>query len=483
MLEQRRFSRRRLILLTTGFVSLGLLYHLLAKKTNLLAIAPAYSPFSSRICGSKGRICPQDESDALQLASLGDNSGAGGQLSCSPRDYANGTWVFQPPAPGTVPERMGNEWDALAFAGFEGCASTREVHWHMASNNEGQWDRFPNATRWRWKPGKGCRGLEGWDREKVVRDLVERGGWLIVGDSVSEQHFFSLSCLLYPHVIATPNYYEVDLRRDAVQNMYLNPESSLAARLSFPTGFEIDKTPLVTFRRVDILYSQEELVQMHHDYYPSFPSSENLFSDEKTWSLSPEVYLDTFTAPLPLANYATMIVSTGGHWTTSLFSGYRNPLKEGMGVDGVVSFFDDVAKRWTLHVQQRLWSDQAENSFVAPGRSPWVEGGRRKRRVIVRPYLPGHPDCHKRREPSQEVEVLDHEVYNWKHIWKYNHIFESILSNRRAYPDIHYLPIDRPGRLRPDAHATGDCLHIMTGAGVLEGWSHYISHFLAEQKQ
>jgi hypothetical protein len=67
------------------------------------------------------------------------------------------------------------------------------------------------------------------------------------------------------------------------------------------------------------------------------------------------------------------------------------------------------------------------------------------------------------------------------------------------YPDIHYLGIDRPALLRPDAvraalslrssarglmtlqHAAGDCLHIMSGAGVLEGWSHYIWHFVTRE--
>ena len=50
-----------------------------------------------------------------------------------------------------------------------------------------------------------------------------------------------------------------------------------------------------------------------------------------------------------------------------------------------------------------------------------------------------------------------------------------------SFPDIFYLPIDNPALLRPDAHASGDCLHIMAGAGVLEGWSHYIWHFVSKE--
>ena len=54
---------------------------------------------------------------------------------------------------------------------------------------------------------------------------------------------------------------------------------------------------------------------------------------------------------------------------------------------------------------------------------------------------------------------------------------QDVLTNP-AYPSLHFLPIDRPALLRPDAHASGDCLHFMTGAGVLEGWTQYVWHFV-----
>lgn len=43
-----------------------------------------------------------------------------------------------------------------------------------------------------------------------------------VEDSVTEQHFFSLSCDLYPHVIATPDFSKTGGSgpRDWVQNLY-----------------------------------------------------------------------------------------------------------------------------------------------------------------------------------------------------------------------------------------------------------------------
>lgn len=66
-----------------------------------------------------------------------------------------------------------------------------------------------------------------------------------------QEHFFSLSCTLYPHVIATPDYSGDNAYFDRAwpQNLYLNPKSPLISSLRFPPGFDTEKTPLVTFRR------------------------------------------------------------------------------------------------------------------------------------------------------------------------------------------------------------------------------------------
>lgn len=370
--------------------------------------------------------------------------------------------------------------DALFFSGFEGCASSREYYWHLAADKEDQWDRFPRAHSYEWV---GQCGLGPIDPELIVKHLVEDGGWLLVGDSVTENHFFSLSCLLYPHVIATPKYTEgVSFDRGWPQNLYLNPSSPLLQHkhISFPDGFDITVTPLVTFRRIDLLFSQAELLDIHRSIYPSPPQAQGfkLFSDEPVWTLPLASYLDLFTSPLPLGNYATMVVSTAGHWTTTLFSGYRDEDKAdaGYGIDpGLLSFFNEAMTIWAREVQAVLWNQHRSNlRFGRPAK-------KKKRRVLVRSYLPGHEDCHAAREPWAEVQPFVWNWYNWGYVDAFNRVFETILAERTRFPDIYYLPIDRPGRLRPDAHTTGDCLHIMTGAGVLEGWTHYIWHYVTHE--
>lgn len=57
--------------------------------------------------------------------------------------------------------------------------------------------------------------------------------------------------MLYPYVRATPDY-SLDpwyFDRAWPQNLYLNPSSSIIPYLDLPEGFDIETTPLVTFRR------------------------------------------------------------------------------------------------------------------------------------------------------------------------------------------------------------------------------------------
>jgi hypothetical protein len=368
------------------------------------------------------------------------------------------------------------------FAGLEGCASSREFWWHLAADNEGQYDRFPDADSWKWDlEDTECQNFRDLEKQKeeFVRDLVEKGGWLILGDSITEGHFFSISCSLYPHVLATPDYVANPyFDRAWPQNIYLNPNSSLVQSLSFPPGFNITETPLITFRRVDLLLSQEELISLHKQTH-SEDDGFSLFSEEGTWSLSPSYYLsELFLGPLPQANYANLIVSTAGHWTKTLFGGYSDePTDDGTpqhgeGIEGLIAFFHEAMESWADQVQDAVNRDR-DGVVLASGE-------RARRQALVRAYLPGHEDCHNYRKPWTKIQPFKWNWYNWASIWKFNEAFETVVS-KPQYSDIHYLAIDRPARLRPDAHATGDCLHIMTGAGVLEGWTNYIWQFVTRE--
>jgi hypothetical protein len=332
---------------------------------------------------------------------------------------------------------MTQQEDALTFSGFTGCASSREFFWHLAADKKEQWDRFPGAQSWKWVPGQKCTGLRPLDARELIKDLVEDGGWYLVGgesilllysasgfiygaDSVMENQFFSLSCILHGHVIATPDYTTGESwDRGWPQNLYLAPTSPLVASINFPVNFDITKTPLITFRRIDILFSKEELIQIHREIQPpgTILEDDSLFGEQAVWTLPFSEYNTEFTAPLPRGNYKTMVVSTAGHWTVETFSKTSPP-----GIDGVLNLFKHAMERWAEKVQAHIkTSDQAAGLTWRLG--PLAKKARRKR-VVVRAYLPGHEDCHSFREPWKIVQPFKWNWWNWGEISKFNDIFD-----------------------------------------------------------
>ena len=264
----------------------------------------------------------------------------------------------------------------------------------------------------------------------LVSDFSKR---IFRTDSITEAHFFSLSCILYPHVRATPNYTENPyFERFWPQHLYLNPSSPLIPTLHLPTDFSIEKTPLVTFRRVDLLLSQKELEDLHKKLYDS-PSNFSLFSGEKFWSLSPKEYMPLFTSPTPQGNYGTLIVNTAGHWTTTLLHGFRDESKadSGYGIDDVLDFFEEAMKVWAKEVQEALDQDRRDGS-------KGVEGARK---VVVRSYMPGHEDCRNIYEPWKEWKPYIWNSYNWAWIKDFNQIFQVCVFFQESRVDILTLKL------------------------------------------
>ena len=266
----------------------------------------------------------------------------------------------------------------------------------------------------------------------------------------------------------------------------------------------------MTFRRVDLLLSQKELEDLHRKLYNP-PSNFSLFSDEKFWSLSPKEYMPLFTSPTPEGNYGTLVASTAGHWTTTLLHGFRDESKanSGYGIDKVLDFFEQAMKMWAKEVQEALNQDQRNGSKGVNG----------TRRVVVRSYLPGHEDCRKIYKPWKKWKPYVWNWYNWPWIKDFNQILQVcpfFQESRVAYTNAetiesvilvfvprYTLPDNgQPGTVTTGRgnspwpyscswcslliaihlqHVTGDCLHIMTGPGIMEGWSHYIWHFVTRE--
>lgn len=98
------------------------------------------------------------------------------QTQCSPELWASGQWTRHPKS---TKQNVTSMADVLEMQGFAGCASDREYRWHLGSEDD-QWYRFPEVTAYQWTPPASCNARQ-FDREDVIRDMVEKGGWLLLG--------------------------------------------------------------------------------------------------------------------------------------------------------------------------------------------------------------------------------------------------------------------------------------------------------------
>ena len=75
--------------------------------------------------------------------------------------------------------------------------------------------------------------------------------------------------MLSPHFRATPDWTQ-GFDRAWPQNLYLAPSSPLLPHLRLPPGFDVARTPLVTFRRIDTLLEPTALDALYGHYRQTF---------------------------------------------------------------------------------------------------------------------------------------------------------------------------------------------------------------------
>ncbi|GAA5901679.1 hypothetical protein JCM8208_001576 [Rhodotorula glutinis] len=394
----------------------------------------------------------------LRLSSLLDLARLDSHRPCTAAEWSSGAWV--PKDPPLTPNAT--RVDVLAASGFKGVTQswfkpawflhTKPGDWLEMGEDGYRW----RAAQWRWEAGGRdvCRDEVGpTEGEALLRELVERGGWLIVGDSLAEQHFFSLGCVLFPHV------YVVWGAGWQEQHMYLSPDSPLVASLALPPSFDLAKTPLVTNLRSDHGFTKPELVAIYESTPESAETpSAQLFTDYPVDSPPVEAYLSRFFKPEN--RYRALVFSTAAHFTPREFAFPA-------GQSAIGTFFAAVAQRWVDLAARYLVEHEHERG----------DGDGIEREVIVRGASSGHDACHERvGGPLNATERPLQESYNWSEIPRYNGIFADLVE-KAGHPRLSYLSLERPSQLRPDAHSE-DCLHYAVGTGVFEGWTDYIAYFL-----
>lgn len=141
--------------------------------------------------------------------------------------------------------------------------------------------------------------------------------------------------------------------------------------------------------RSDLLFSHPELRSLYTSLFQADKVVPPLFtpSSQRTVDLSLSTYLPEFFAPEK--GYQTMLINTGGHWTTSIFSISRAEVLRG--------FFKIAMLRWVREVGDMLVLDDERNA----------SGSKKGKLVIVRPHAAGHVECEKAKGPLEELGSLE----------------------------------------------------------------------------
>lgn len=123
-----------------------------------------------------------------------------------------------------------------------------------------------------------------------------------------------------------------------------------------------------------------------------------------------------------------MILSTAGHWTTTVFSGFHDESdSDGNGLRNLLPFFGEAMNLLATKIVDAL--DEAKRIDEEKGNGLGRNHSQSKgRQVIVRAYVHGHDSCHfddvEQAGPIAEYLGLARHWYNWGWIRRFNDVFE-----------------------------------------------------------
>ena len=112
---------------------------------------------------------------------------------CSPEAWADGHWMYHPRSSLTNATNAG---DLLASAGFSGCACSREYDMQLGSDTPEQLVKQPKVDSYQWIPSEKC-SISALDGKAMVKEMVEQGGWLLLGGRLTSCHLSERSANLY----------------------------------------------------------------------------------------------------------------------------------------------------------------------------------------------------------------------------------------------------------------------------------------------
>lgn len=95
---------------------------------------------------------------------------------CSDEDFSDGEWFKKSDS-----ELVEMGESVYKIGGFQGCASTISADKMLGIEGDGPvTSRRKSQSSFEWRPSPKC-SISKFNKETMIRSLVEKGGWLIVG--------------------------------------------------------------------------------------------------------------------------------------------------------------------------------------------------------------------------------------------------------------------------------------------------------------
>jgi hypothetical protein len=438
-----------------------------------------------------------------------------GQAYCTQKEYETGHWESIPPE--VITEDLLEYEDTLPnpyHVSWHWCAPMPDIrsagggrwdhgHWDEGERTEQEEiilgeQRSVEISAWKWVPEIGREKVKGWNAfEFVVRMLKSPGGLILVGDSITRQHYHSIMRLLaYAGIVYDSDPAHLPLYDHKNVNQHtLSLQAPSTETLITLAGVPRSRLlrPIVTYLEDHLLIGQADIREITYKFgaeegYHWWYDYQRVEDWEK---FVQEASRPRYGEAESVTEDTVVLLNTGPHWSRNDINMLpRNKLPEEQArlrgcYTGMV---DKVASR--LDAISQLT-------------------------VVYRATSPGHPGCRNRREPYYDIHsarlhesnvrqrLLDDAeteksrdgrlVWDWdlfpdhNDAWRRKIRYLNRMRQKQAFARQGttkagaiwiYLDIWDMSLQRPDAHnEPTDCLHWCMPV-VLNQWTYLLHHAL-----
>lgn len=332
---------------------------------------------------------------------------------CNTDTYNDGEWVSRSGLQGLEGDEAPNKdlaslaamtvQDIFNKSGYH-CPEITFSHFCGKRKGPSELERAAEIADWVWKPD--CE-IRPFDPTAMVHRFIQKGALLIVGDSLSEEQFISLACLLGQHIQMNKQVSEpvTGIKKNPFVSRTLNLRQESPLRRLLPADDQ-DRDLVVWIR--------SDLLAQHHDFSIVLPDQD-----------------------LPDGTYQP----TTQKWTHVLLAARHNSRSK-VKLENVFAYaILSTGPHWALH---RWGWDESQTSLLLAKYNEMVRqvtsfvvghAASRGIKVFIRSSVAGHEKCTTNHFPLVDDPPID-SLFNWPLFHRFNDYWKVRTSCTRFRPTL-----------------------------------------------